>query len=53
MGAVTATIALRAGSRPCRTGVAWNKNLVLEVFDEEAVAGAYWWGKRRDGAWRA
>jgi hypothetical protein len=33
-----------------RTGAAWNKNLVLEVLEDEAVAGRYWWGKRRDGA---
>ncbi len=35
-----------------RTGLAWNKNLVLDVLDEEAVVGTYWWGRRRDGVGR-
>lgn len=35
-----------------RTGLAWNKNLVLDMLDEEAAIGTYWWGKRRDGVAR-
>lgn len=35
-----------------RTGLAWKKNVVLDVLDEEAVVGTYWWGKRRDGVAR-
>lgn len=27
-----------------RTGIPWNKNLVLDVLDEDAVAGRYYWG---------
>ena len=31
-----------------RTGIAWNKNLVLDVLDEEAVIGTYRWGRSKD-----
>ena len=31
-----------------RTGVAWNKNLVLDVLDEDAALGTYWWGRSKD-----
>ncbi len=48
--AVARTLAQR-GLR-YRTGLAWNKNLVLDILDEEAVAGTYWRGKHRDGVSR-
>jgi site-specific DNA recombinase len=35
-----------------RTGVAWDKHLVLDVLDEDAALGTYYWGRRRDGAVR-
>ena len=35
-----------------RTGVAWDKHLVLDVLDEDAAIGTYYWGRRRDGAVR-
>ncbi|GAC1520777.1 MAG: site-specific DNA recombinase SpoIVCA [Polyangiales bacterium] len=35
-----------------RTGIPWNKSLVLDVLDEDAVVGTYYWGRRRDGVAR-
>ena len=35
-----------------RTGVAWAKGLVLDVLDEAAAVGTYYWGRRRGGVVR-
>jgi DNA invertase Pin-like site-specific DNA recombinase len=35
-----------------RTGVAWDKGLVLNVLDEDAAVGRYYWGRRRGGVVR-
>lgn len=35
-----------------RTGVAWDKGLVLDVLDEDAAVGTYYWGRRRGGVVR-
>jgi hypothetical protein len=35
-----------------RTGIAWHKSLVLDVLDDDAAIGTYYWGRRRGGALR-
>jgi site-specific DNA recombinase len=44
-GAKSVATALNSSGLPYRRGGPWDKDLVLHVLDEPAVAGTYYWGR--------